>query len=249
MVSKNVKEMKAKKIDELRRNDVKLYRLMVEFGLTVVAVLLAVAAGNANKIQLHFSVMPILLVVTGVLFAAWAAFYSLSRKKAGDNTYKVVTREGVFGNLTALFFGCLHFYLFEDAQALIIAIITASVLYFTYNIFDKPLLDFSVVTAVGFLLLKTSEISKVSLTTLANAVVFGAKGLALVLPVAAIIYAFVRYSKKRSRVSFVPIVVSSALTLAGALLTFLYPAAASFAVVGILICYLVTVVAYTIKNM
>ncbi len=250
MLRKNTKELKAQKANEARKSDIMLYRLMIEFALTVAAVVLAVMAGNGDMIYIHMTLTPIFLVITGILFAASAVYYCLGKKNSSNNEYKVVTREGIFGNMAVLFFGCFHFYLFSDAQLLIIALITASVLYFTYNIFGKALLDCSLVTAAGFMLLETSGLSKVSFTSLANAVVFGAKILAFVVPICAIVYGIIRLSKKNyPTASALPIFVSSLLTLGGAVLNFLYPAGVVFTIIGLLICYLVVVVAYTVKNM
>lgn len=250
MLKNNVKEMKAKKADEVRKNDVKLYRLMIEFALAVVAFYLTVMAKNSNQIDLHIKVMPVVLVVTGILFALSAAFYGIGRNKNENNDYKIITRGGIFGNFAALFFGCLHYYFFLDAPLLIVTLIAVTVLYFIYNIFGGSMFEYSFITVACFTLLGITGVDTSIIPSVARAAVYGSKFAALILPVAAVIYAFIRYAKKSGeKVMLVPIIISSVLTLAGAVLNFVYPTAVIFAVFGLVGCYLIAVIVHTVRNM
>lgn len=249
----NIKELKLKKADENRRNDVKLYRLMVEFVLAIIAVSVGVMLGNFKgadwQLKLNNAAL-VAVLVTGILFAASAVFFVMGKKKAEDNAYKIITRGGIFGNLAVLFFGSLHFYLFYDAESLIIALIAVAVVYFTYNIFGGGLIDYSVITATGFFLLCFAAFEGRALSDLALLVVHGSKILAIVLPIAAIVYAVVKTSKnKGKKTAIVPIIVSSVITLAGGALNYLYPAAAIYALFALVGVYLVVIIAHAVKNM
>ena len=252
-MSNNIKAVKAKKADENRRNDVRLYRLMIEFILAIIAVTAGVMLGNLKgadwQLTLH-NAARIAVMVTGILFAASAVFFVMGKKKAEDNAYKVITRGGIFGNLAVLFFGSLHFYLFYDAESLIIALIAATVVYFTYNIFNGGLIDYSVVTASGFFLLGFAAFEGRALSDLALLVVHGSKILAIVLPIAAMVYAVAMASKnKGEKTAIVPIIVSSVITLVGGALNYLYPVAAMYATFALVGVYLVVIIAHAVKNM
>ncbi len=251
-MAKNIKELKARKADEARKSDVRLYRLMIEFVLVVLAVTGCVTLGNFNRThqyELH-NFMLIAVLVTGILFAASAVFCAIGKNKAEGNAYKIVTRGGIFGNLAVLFFGCAHFYLFYDAEKLIITLIAAALAYFTYNIFGGELIAYSVITAAGFILLNLATIPTGFIPKLGLLIVYGSKILAIILPIAAIIYAALKTSKKKGvKTALIPIIVSSLLTLSGGALTFLYPAAVVYMIFGLAGWYLITVIAHTVKNM
>lgn len=250
-MAKNIKELKLKKADQAKRSDVRLYRLMVEFVLTILAVTGSVMLGNfnrTNQLGAH-NFMFYAVLVSGVLFAVSAIFCAIGKKNSDDNAYKVITKGGIFGNLAVLFFGCAHFYLFYDAEKLIITLIAAALVYFTYNIFGGALVDFAVITAAGFITLIISAIPTGFIPKLGLVIVYGAKILAIAIPVAAVIYAVLKASKKKGRkTAVVPIVISSLITLAGGVLNFVYPAAAVYAVFGLAGWYLITVIAHTVKN-
>ncbi len=250
-MANNIKAVKAKKADENRRNDIRLYRLMVEFVLAIIAVTAGVMLGNVNdavmELRLH-NAMLVVVMVTGILFAASAVFFVMGKKKMTDNAYKIFTRAGIFGNLAVLFFGSLHYYLFYDAESLIVALIAVTVVYFTYNIFDGGLVDYSVITATGFLALGFAAFEGRDLSDLALLIVHASKLLAVVLPVAAVIYVLVKNSKNKNSAT-VPTIVSSVITLAGGILNYIYPAFAVYAVFVLAGVYLVVVIAHAVKSM
>lgn len=250
-MAKNIKELKAKKADEARKNDVRLYRLMIQFVLTILAVSGSVVLGNFNRTH-QFAVhnfMFYAVLVTGVLFAVSAVFCVVGKKNGEDSAYKVITRAGIFGNLAVLFFGCAHFYLFYDAEKLIITLIAVALAYFTYNIFGGALIDYAVITAAGFISLIISAIPTGFIPKLGVLIVYGAMILAVAIPVMAVIYAVLKASKKKGKKTvIVPIIVSSLITLAGGILNFVYPAAAVYAVFGLAGWYLITVIVHTVKN-
>ncbi len=251
-MANNIKELEAKKADAARKNDVRLYRLMIEFVLTILAVFAGVMLGNINnqnQMPLH-DAMFIVSLVTGILFAASAVYFVMGKKKADVSDYKVITRGGIFGNMAVLFLSCAHFYLFRDAEILIINLIAVALVYFTYNIFDGDITDYSVITAAGFILLEFSAISTIgTISSFASLLVKGSRVLAIVLPVAAIVYAIVRAQKKGKKTAIVPIILSSVLTAAGGVLNFLYPAFVVYAVFALVGVFLITVIAHTVKNM
>ncbi len=249
MSTKNIKEKQAKKEAERALEDVKLYRLMIEFGLAIVLIFLMIAGEN-NGLALMPKAMGALVIVSGVLFAASALFYTFNKKKSGDESLKVITKAGIFGNAAVLFFACAHFYLFWDAQMLTVAVIAALVLYLVHNIYGGSYFAYSLVAGAGFAALQTAEKSGHTITTLSTLVVNLAIAAAFIIPAAAIVFALIKIAgKKVSAKILVGVIPTAAIILAGAVLAIVNPAAVVYAIFALIAFYLVSTVAYTVKMM
>ncbi len=249
MMSNNIREKKAVKEAEIAREDVKLYRLMIEFGLAIVLIFLTIIGEN-NGLALNHTLMSALVIVSGILFAASAVWFTIGKKKNVDSDMKVITRVGIFGNAAVLFFSAAHFYLFWDAQMLTISVIAALVMYFVYNIYGGAYFLYSIISGAGFFALLTAGKAGSTITSLATLITNGAVIATFVIPVAAVIYAIVLVAKKKLTArALVGVIITSAIILAGAVLSVMNPAAVIYTIFALIAFYLITTVAYTVKMM
>lgn len=249
MSTNNIKEKKALKEAERAREDVKLYRLMIEFGLAIVLIFLTIAGEN-NGLALNPGLMSALVIVSGILFAASAVWFTLAKKKNVNDETKIITKAGVFGNAAVLFFSCAHFYLFWDAQMLTISIIAALVLYFVHNIYGGSYFVYSLISGAGFFALQTAIKAGTTITALATFVTNCAIVAAFVIPVLAVVYAIVRVAGKKMTVkTLIGVIITSAIILAGAVLSVVYPTAVLYTIFALIAFYLLTTVVYTVKMM
>jgi len=244
-----IKQKKQEKKEKLRLEDVKFYRLMVEFILAVFLIYAVVHAGN-NMIFAANTLAPVLIPVTGVLFAASAVWVVICKKRAVDETYKVVTSVGLFGNLAVLFFTSAHIRLFMKRDTLLLSLILVSLLYFVYSIYNRNFFIYSLFTASGFIALHHATMTSATFSPFARLLVLGALVLAFAIPAASIIYVIMRLvNKKATKKVALSYIVSALAVLAGAVLVMLSPIAVIYAEFLLLAIYLVIAVAYTVKLM
>lgn len=250
MMKKDIKTRKEKKKAERRAEDIKLYRLMVEFVLAVVMVLGVISLAKANQIYIAQNVMPIVCVATGILFAAAAIGFILVKRKGTNESGKIITSAGVFGNAAVLFFASAHYYLFCDIKQLALSIVIVSLLYFVYSIYGGPFYRYSLSTAAGFLALSVAMIDNSAVISLATLLMKGAYLLAYVIPVLSIVLVIIGKAKRKVSTNLtVSVIISSLIILAGAVLFILDPAAVVYSIFALLAYYLVTTVVYTVKMM
>ncbi len=249
MSTKSIKEKKALKEAERALEDVKLYRLMIEFGLAIALIFLTMIGEN-NGLALMPKLMRGLVCASGILFAVSAIYFTVGKKKDNGSSMKIMTTTGLFGNAAVLFLACSHFYLFWDAQMITVSVIAALVLYFVYNIYGGAYFAYSLVAGIGFVALETAGKLGTTMTALAALVAKGAVAAAFIVPVAAVVLAIVcAASKKLSAKALVGVILSSAIVLCGAVFTVVNPAAVIYAVFALISFYLISTVAYTVKMM
>ena len=243
------KTKEAAKKEQLKLEDVKFYRLMVEFILSVFIVYGVIQAGN-NKIYIAGEIAPILILVSGIIFAATAVWAVFSKMRGRDEKYKVITSAGLFGNAAVLFFSCAHFRLFMKPDVLLLSLIIAALLYFVYSIYSKNFFIYSLSAGAGFMALLHANIDSDILVPFANVLVYVSQALAFAIPLAAAVYAAVMLSRRTlSGKVAVSVIVAALIILAGAVLTLLYPVAVVYTEFTLLAVYLITAVSYTVKLM
>ncbi len=254
-----IKEKKAAKLAAEKQQDAKLYRLMLQFAFVVIAVVLAIKTGD-NQIFTHTVVLPVFLLVTGVLFALSAILFTYRRMKNVDESDKVLTSAFIFGNVTSLFAIGGVYYVYDNIELVIVALITFTVLYFVHNIYGGNFFAYSFLTAVGFLLIRLAKsVPQVSgfFYYVGKLGVLAAKPLMLLLAVAAIAlgvlliaknknytFAKVTIGGKKCAVTFF---ICAAAVIAGAVLLIVSPASTILADFLLLASYLVIAVICTVK--
>lgn len=260
MVKNNLKEKKAAKAAAKRQEDIKSYRLMIEFLLVIVALFLAITAGNNALYVLH-RIMPIFLAVTGVIFGLSALYFSVMRVKRVDETDRIVTSAGVFGNAAALFLLSAAFYLFMSAELVIGALIALGVVYIVYNVVGGGFFGYSALTAAAYitLLLTDPSLPERSYYAIGDVIINIASVLVFVVPAIMILVAVLTFAKKngvcvlgikfnKKRIATATL-VSALIALAGAALTVVYPAAASIAIYALIAFYFIVTVIGIFKMM
>lgn len=246
----SIKEKKAAKLAAQKLADVKLYRLMIQFVFAIVALFLTISAEN-NQIFVIFEVMPIVLAVTGLLFGLAALFYCIRRAKGKDETLKLLTSVGIFGNAAALFFLASLYYLFASAELVIGALIALTVTYIAYNVEGASFFAYTIITAASYISLCIG--SENAFYSFGNIIRAGAQILSFVIPVAAIVISVILFAKKngvtvlsvniKGKNIAVAILVTALAVLASALLTLiLAPAAVIATYVMIAVYFIVTVI-------
>lgn len=250
MMKNDIKTRKEIKKAERKAEDIKLYRLMVEFVLAVILVLGVISLANTNQIYVALNVMPVFCVVTCVLFAASAIYFILVKRKGTNESEKIITSAGIFGNAAVLFFASAHYYLFCDIEQLALSIVIVSLLYFVYSIYGASFFRYSFSTAAGFLALSVAMIDNNAVISFASLLMKGAYLLAIIIPVVSIVLAIIGKAKHKVSTNMtVSVVISSLIILAGAALYILNPAAVIYTIFALLAYYLVTTVVYTVKMM
>jgi len=237
------------KKQQIRYEDVKFYRLMIEFILAVFLIYAVIQAGN-NLIFTANTLAPILLPITGVLFAASAVFVVFMKRKGKDETYRVVTSAGIFGNAAVLFFTVAHIRLFMKAESLLLTLILVSLLYFVYSIYNSNFFIYSLFTASGFIALHHATLTSTAFSLLARLCIAGALVAAFVIPAAAVIYAGIRFFRgKATKKVALSYIISALALILGAVFAIVSPVAVIYAEFVLLVVYLVIAVAYTVKLM
>ncbi len=260
MVKTNLKEKKAAKAAAKRQEDIKSYRLMIEFLLVIVALFLAITAGN-NALYTLSKIMPLFLAVSGVLFGLSALYFSVMRVKRVDETYRIVTSAGIFGNAAALFLLSAAFYLYMDAQLVISALIALAVVYIVYNVEGAGFFGYSALTAAAYvsLLLCAPSLLSQSYYAIGDIIIDVARVLAFLVPALMIIIAVLTFARKKGvsvlGVKFnkkriaTALIISAIIALTGAVFTVVYPAGVSIAIYVLLAFYFVVTVIGIFKMM
>lgn len=256
----SIKEKKAAKAAAKRQEDIKSYRLMIGFLLAIVALFLAIKAGN-NQLYVLSTIMPVLLLVSGVIFGLSALYFSVMRIKRIDETDRIITSTSIFGNAAALFLLSAAFYLYMDVQLVISALIALIVVYIVYCIEGAGFFGYSAFTAAAyilFLLAGQPSLLERSYTVIGDIGIMAAKVLVFVVPVLMILIAALTFAKKNITVLGIKftkkriataMLVSGLIALAGAVFTVVYTAGVSVAVYALLALYFVVTVVGVFKMM
>ena len=256
MVKNNIKDKKAAKLAAEKQADIKLYRLMIQFALAVVALFLTLTAKN-NEIFVLWKIMPLFLVVSGLLFGLSAVFFCVRRSKGIDESERIITSAGAFGNAASLFFVSSAYYLFMKAELVIAALIALVVVYMAYNINGAGFFAYSVLTAASYLAfcIAGCEIN----FPIASLIVTAAFVLSFSIPVLAIVIAVLVIAKKdgvcilgvkiSGKLIAVALIVTALVALAAAAVATVYPAAAELIMYAMLAIYFLATIVGIFKMM
>ncbi len=254
-----IKEKKAAKAAAEKQQDTKLYRLMLQFALVFIAVVVAIRTEN-HQILMHTVVLPPFLLVTGVLFGLSAILFTFKKMKNVDESGNVITSAFIFGNITSLFAAGLIYYIYDNVGLVIATLITLTVLYFAHNIYAGNFFAYSFFTAAAFLLIrfaKSVPSANGFFYTLGKLGVLAARPLMGILAVAALIlgllliltnknytFAGITIGGKKCAVTFF---ICAAAVIAGLVLLLVSPASTILADFILLASYLVIAVICTVK--
>lgn len=242
-------------------SDTKVNRLMVAFILGVVAVtcMLLVKKNIANEAFFITYILPVLLVVSVLGFAA--AIYLFVRRRGSDESVRIFTGANVLGAALVFLLAVLYYRLTFEVTMVIGCIIAAVVLYFVYNIFAGDFFIYSVLSAAGVMLLRGTRIDYMTSFSSVISLIFAI--LALLFAVVGIVIAVMAHSnngrlKLGSRSiklygakggHIYPLIIAAVLIIAGGILSILAPAFVIYAVAALIAAYLAIAVVYVIKMM
>ena len=241
--------------------DTKVNRLMVAFILGVVAVtcMLLVKKNIANEAFFITYILPVLLVVSVLGFAA--AIYLFVRRRGSDESARIFTGANVLGAALVFMLATLYYRLTFEATMVIGWFIVAVVLYFVYNIFTYDFFIYSVLSAAGVMLLRGTRIDYMTSFSSVISLIFAV--LAMLFAVAGVVIAVMArsnngklklgrrsinlYSAKGGHIY--PLLIAAVIIIAGGILSLLAPAFVIYAVAALVAAYLAIAVAYVIKMM
>ena len=241
--------------------DTKINRLMVAFILGVVAVtcMLLVKKNIANEAFFITYILPVLLVVSVLSFAA--SIYLFVRRRGSDESARIFTGANVLGAALVFMLAVLYYRLTFEATMVIGWFIVAVVLYFVYNIFTYDFFVYSLLSAAGVMLLRGTRIDYMTSFSSVISLIFAI--LALLFAVVGIVIAVMANSNngrlKLGRRSInlygakgghiYPLLIAAVIIIAGGILSLLAPAFVIYAVAALVAAYLAIAVAYVIKMM
>ena len=241
--------------------DTKINRLMVAFILGVVAVtcMLLVKKNIANEAFFITYILPVLLVVSVLSFAA--SIYLFVRRRGSDESARIFTGANVLGAALVFMPAVLYYRLTFEATMVIGWFIVAVVLYFVYNIFTYDFFVYSLLSAAGVMLLRGTRIDYMTSFSSVISLIFAI--LALLFAVVGIVIAVMANSnngrlKLGSRSiklygakggHIYPLLITAVLIIAGGILSILAPAFVIYAVAALIAAYLAIAVVYVIKMM
>ena len=256
MVKNNIKDRKAAKLAAEKQADIKLYRLMVQFALAAVALFLVLTVKN-NEIFVLGKIMPIFLVVSGVLFGLSAVLFCVKHAKGTNESERIITSAGIFGNAASLFFVSCAYYLFMEAELVIAALIALAVVYMAYNINGAGFFAYSVLTAASYLAFSLSCCEV--MFPIASVIVNASFVLSFAVPVLAIAAAVLVLAKKdginvlgvkiSGKLIALALIVTALVALAAAAVAIVYPAAAQLIMYAMLAVYFLATVVGIFKMM
>ncbi|MCI8387240.1 MAG: hypothetical protein HFE63_02085 [Clostridiales bacterium] len=263
MVSNNTKNKAEAKLQKQRRSDLIMNRLMIAFVIAVLGIfgMVTVKKTIANEAFFFTNMLIPLLVVSGLLLAGAIVLFALRVSRHVDDTNKIFTRWNVLGTAIVLFGACLFYKVTADASMVIAGLVAAVALYFVYHIFKTDFFVFSVVTALGILLLKMGSTNyysaKMSLVVTAcgiMAVVVAIAGLIIALLAIAGKGTITVGSKKlklyaKGEGCAVPMIVASVITLVGGILEFAAVTFVIYAIIALIAAFIASIVIYAIKMM
>jgi len=261
MLSTNLNKDKAEqKAAARKKSDLVLYKLMLAFIVGIIGIFAMLAVGSSMQAQVNFITYALtpLLIISGLALAAAIVFFALQRSRHVDESRKVVTSAGLLGTAAVFFASCLYYSLssYSGVRQIVIFLICAVVLYFVYNIFRTDFFLCSVVAAIEMNLVQISMNGSTTMIGQIMPIVF--RVLAAAVPVAAIVFAVYLHVNKGTAGKtkllekgdhLYPLLVMSAASLIGAVLTILFPTTAVYAMIAILVVYLAIAVAYTVRMM
>ena len=257
----NINEKKAAKAAAKKQEDIKFYRLVVEFVLVIIALFLAISAGN-NQLFVLPNIMPTFIAVSGVLFGMSAIYFSVMHAKRIDESDRIITSGGIFGNAAVLFALSAAFYLYMSAELVILSLIAFAVVYIAYNVEGAEFFGYSVFAAASYILIKlagTQELYEHSLYAIGDIIIMISRVLVFVVPALMILLAILTFAKKggvtllgvkfsKKRIA-TAMLITALIALAGAVLTVIYPAAVSIALYALLALYFIVTVIGIFKMM
>ncbi len=261
MVSNELKQ-KQKKAEKLRlqsQNDLRVNRLSIVFvSVFVGALVMLVAKKNIdNEVAFITRWLTPLLILSAAALVGSIALFVMRTKKGIDDSEKIFTKWNLLG-AGIVFFGAMLGYRFTfDASLIVVGLVCVGVLYLVYITFSKDFFIYSIMTALGLVLMKLREVEFYSTFGKAVAALCGV--LCILIAVLGIILAIVHISgkgtvslgKKKHMIggNAYPFIVGAVFLIAGGIIGFVAPAASAYAIAAMLAAYVVVAIVYVLKMM
>ena len=261
MVSNDLKQ-KQKKADKLRlqsQNDLRVNRLSIVFVSVFVGVLIMLVAKKniANEVSFITHWLTPLLILSIAALAASAVLFALRTNRHIDDSDRVFTKWNVLGAGIVFFGAMLGYRLTFDASLVALWLVSVGVLYLVFTTFKADFFIYSVMTAIGLLLMKLRGVEFYSSLGKAVYVICGA--LCIVAAICGIILAVMHISGKGT-VSLgskkfavggkvYPLFIGALFLVAGGALCLAAPAFITYCIAAMLVVYVIIAIAYVIKMM
>lgn len=241
---------------KIQRSEVLYYRMLVVLA-ALIAVIFSITyltgtAEDYNNFVLNVS--PVIAIVLAVLCIPAIIFFAVCKRK-GKNEKNRVFSSGYLLTLALWLTSVFALYGRLSSRAVIAYIVVTAALYFVYYLFNREFFVFSLYAAVcaGILLIINSATRLEHIIAIVFAVIVSA--LVILLFAAGknkpAVVKIGRYSLKITDGTFksYPFIISAAILLIGAVLSFFIANAAFYSLIVLFACYLVFTIVNTVKMM
>lgn len=251
---------KERKAEEQKLNDVAVNRVMILFTLTVVGVVVLNILRNVvgkNEYIFVLNVLPFVQIGTALLVAAAAIWFYLCRKNNVDETYRLFKSSYVLGTAITIFVPAL-LYKYTHVTGAIVIMVAALVLCYVYNFYPRDFYMYSILTAVGAVLMYAAGLGKAYLTLFT--IVKIAAGIVAIAVAIATLAVTLKVRKCNGKLEFFgkkisfggsfkyyPFVIGAVILLLGTIVSFVAGAATVYALCAFFAAYLVIAIIYSIK--
>ena len=261
MVSNDLKQ-KQKKAEKIRlqsQNDLRVTRLSIVFVSVLVGVLIMLVAKKNidNEVTFISYWLTPLLILSVAALAASAVFFAVRTNRHIDDSDRAITKWNVLGAGVVFFCAMLGYRLTFDASLVAIGLVAVGVLYLAYAMFSADFFVYSVMTALGLLLMKLRGVEFYSSFGKVVYILCGA--LCLVGAVCGILLAIMHISgkgtvqlgKKKLEIGgkVFPIFLGAFFLAVCGVLCLALPAFITYYVAAMLAVYVIIAIAYVIKMM
>lgn len=263
MVSNELKQKqkKAEKLYLQSRNDLMLNRMSVIFAAVVIGVIAMLIAGKniSNEVVFITKWLTPLLIVSGVAFAASVVLFVIRTKNKTNDSDKLFTKWNILG-AGVVFFGAMLGYRFTfDASLIAVGFVCVGVLYLVYATFSKDFFIYSIMTALGLMLMKLREVEFYSSLGKAVGVLCGV--LCIIIALCGIVLAVMLISGKgtalpgakkiKIKVSgkAYPFIVGAVFMIAGGIVGFVSPVFVTYILTAMVAAYVIVAITYVLKMM
>jgi len=242
------------------KSNVVLYRLLVILALDIIAVasLISVKKDAARESFFVFDIIPVMTIAFAALAVLALVYCVIAKVKSIDASSHTCTPAMLFSCMTVGLLICLMYKQMSQPK-IIIGLIILTGLYFIYYLYSNSFYIYSLYTAIAYVLL--AVVGGVNYFSRMDDGVYTAfKITAIVFAVAAAIFALVAKIKGgtinfgsvavrvyEGKNDIIPVLVTTALLIAGVVVSFFSAGLIAYISMALLITFLVTAIVYTIK--
>ncbi|MCL2517361.1 MAG: hypothetical protein FWF15_02245 [Oscillospiraceae bacterium] len=257
----SVNRIKKSKVETEQRNNLIINRMMAMFvvaTVAVVAVLMLKKNGGRHEVTFVLNVLPILQIISGILFAGATAFFIVRKVNKTDESLIYLSSPTLLILAAALFGSCMLYTTIKNAYV-VIGIIGLLVISFVYNFFQRDYFWYSIFQVAYIVMILAIKITSVQPLWMQSFMSFS-KIFIFVLPVLIVIGLLI--TKKNSgifkfgkfnvplmkpRSIYYPFYIGAGAAVASGIISILFANMAIYAIIALFALYLIFGIIYAVK--